>query len=81
MREVQLRDAKAGLSKIVNDAIGGEETIITRHGRRDAVVISYLEYERLKKIPSFGEMLAQSPLEDGDLYERRPARMSRDTDV
>jgi prevent-host-death family protein len=34
MREIQLRDAKARLSVVVDDAVRGEPAIITRHGRR-----------------------------------------------
>jgi antitoxin (DNA-binding transcriptional repressor) of toxin-antitoxin stability system len=31
MREIQLRDAKASLSAVVDDAVRGEPAIITRH--------------------------------------------------
>ena len=35
MREVRLREAKATLSAVVDDAVRGEPSIITRHGRRE----------------------------------------------
>ena len=73
MREIQLKDAKAKLSSVIDDAMNGDGAIITRHGRKDAVVISYAEFERLKNsVPSLGWLLTHSPLEEGDLPERRP---------
>ena len=33
MREIQLRDAKASLSAVVDEAVRGEPAIITRHGK------------------------------------------------
>jgi prevent-host-death family protein len=74
MKEIQLRDAKASLSAVVDSAVKGEGTIITRRGQRDAVVISYAEYRKLTTVPSFGRLLAASPLEDDDLPVRKPAR-------
>ncbi|MCM2471924.1 type II toxin-antitoxin system Phd/YefM family antitoxin [Rhizobium sp. CG5] len=71
MREIQLKDAKAKLSAVIDDAKNGDGAIITRHGRGEAVIISLKEYERLTKaIPSFGWLLTHAPLEDGDLPER-----------
>lgn len=74
MRELQLKDVKAKLSHVLDEAIAGEPTVITRHGKKEGVVLSYDEYEKLKKVPSLGWLLANSPLEDGDLPERKPAR-------
>jgi antitoxin Phd len=73
MREIQLKDAKATLSAVVDGAVRGEEFAITRRGKKQAVVISWAAWERLSKIPSLGRLLAASPLEDGDLQERDPA--------
>ena len=71
MRDIQLKDAKATLSAVVDSAVEGEEFAITRHGRREAVVISWAQWERLSaKIPSFGQLLAAAPLEAGDLADR-----------
>ena len=77
MKEIQLKDAKATFSHVVDAAVAGEPAIITRHGKRQAVVISYSEYERLSRVPSLGWLLVNSPLEDGDLAERKPARALR----
>lgn len=74
MREIQLRDAKAGLSGVVDDALRGEPSVITRHGKPQAVIVSFKEWERLSKVPSFAELLLMSPLEDDDLPDRPPWR-------
>ncbi len=76
MREIQLKDAKATLSALVDEALKGEEFAITRHGRKEAVVISWDAWQRLSNVPSFGRLLASSPLEEGDIPERdrSPAR-------
>jgi antitoxin Phd len=78
MKELQLKDAKARFSQVVDEAVAGETSVITRHGRRQAVVMGWEEYERLSKVPSLGWLLANSPLEDEDLIERRPARGLRE---
>lgn len=67
MKEAQLKDVKATLSAIVDQAIAGDPTVITRHGRKAAVVLSFAEYERLSRIPSFAEMLAAFPGDEDDL--------------
>lgn len=70
MREIQLRDAKATLAAVVEDAVRGEPSIITRHGKPEAVVLSFEEWQRLSTVPSFGRLLASSGLRDADLAER-----------
>jgi antitoxin Phd len=75
MREVQLRDAKANLSAVVDDAVRGEPSIITRHGRPEAVVIGFEEWKRLSSVPSFGRLLMSAPVQDGDLPDRNRAPM------
>ena len=72
MREIQLRDAKATLSKVIDQARQGEPSIITRHGRREAVVLSFEDWERLSRVPSFGRLLMAAPIEPDDLPERDP---------
>jgi prevent-host-death family protein len=72
MQEMPLKDVKARLSEVVDQALDGHGSIITRHGKGEAVVISLKEYERLTKaVPSFGWLLANAPLEEGDLPKRR----------
>jgi prevent-host-death family protein len=70
MREIQLRDAKASLSAVVDEAMQGKPTAITRHGKRQAVVVGYEEWQRLSTVPSFGRLLMAAPLKAGDLPGR-----------
>ena len=81
MRDIQLKEAKARLSAVVDDVVNGDTAAITRHGKRTAVLISYEEYQRLKAVPSFGWLLANAPLEEADLSERKPARALHDDDL
>ena len=71
MHEIQLRDAKATLSAVIDQARQGEPSIITRHGRPQAVVLSFEEWQRLSQVPSFGRLLMEAPLEPGDLPSRQ----------
>jgi antitoxin Phd len=70
MREIQLRDAKAGLSAVVDDAVRGEPAVITRHGKPQAVVLGFKEWQRLSQVPSFGRLLMAAPIEPGDVLAR-----------
>ena len=79
MRKVQLKDAKANLSAVVDEATRGKPSLITRHGKPEAVVLGFAEWKRLSQVPSFGRLLMAAPLEPGDLPERNraPARAAR----
>ena len=70
MRAEQLRDAKARFSELVEAAANGETTIVTRHGKPRAVILGVEEWNRLRRVPSFGRLLASAPLEEGDLPPR-----------
>jgi antitoxin Phd len=70
MREIQLRAAKATLSAVVDDAIRGEPSVITRHGKPQAVVIGFDEWQRLSRVPSFGRLLMSVPGAPADFGER-----------
>jgi prevent-host-death family protein len=76
MREIQLKDAKASLSSLIDDATRGKASIITRHGKREAVVIGFEEWERLSNVPSFGRLLMSAPVSGEDLppRSRKPIR-------
>ncbi len=71
VQEIQLRAAKATLSSVIDQARQGQPSIITRHGRPEAVVLSFEEWQRLSQVPSFGRLLMAAPLEEGDMPERR----------
>jgi prevent-host-death family protein len=62
MRDMQLRDAKAGFSAVVEEAGRGEATVVTKHGRPVAVVLGYGEWQRLQAgVPSFADLLLRFP--------------------
>lgn len=80
MRHVQVREAKAGLSALIEAAERGEATLITKHGKPAAMVVPVEEGRKLfpTKTMNFGEFLLtypggielernQSPLRDIDL--------------
>jgi antitoxin Phd len=70
MRKIQLKDAKANLSAVVDQATRGKASVITRHGKPQAVVLGFAEWQRLSSVPSFGRLLAAAPLEPSDLPKR-----------
>ena len=57
MREIQLRDAKASLSAVVDEAMQGKPAVITRHGKRQAVVVSYEEWQKTLDVNVTGTFL------------------------
>jgi antitoxin Phd len=71
VRKIQLRDAKANLSAVVDQAASGTPSLITRHGKPVAVIVSFAEWLRLSNVPSFGEFLLSVPLIDGDVPKRK----------
>jgi antitoxin Phd len=80
MREIQLRTAKATLSSVVDDAVRGEPSVITRHGKPEAVIVGFNEWERMSHVPSFGRLLMSAPVQPGDLPDR-DRRPLRSTDI
>lgn len=70
MRKIQLTDAKAKLSAVVDQATRGRPSVITRHGKAEAVVLGFAEWERLSNVPSFGRLLMSAPIDPGDLSEQ-----------
>jgi len=75
VRKIQLKDAKARLSAVVDQALRGKPSVITRHGKPEVVVLSFAEWERLSNVPSFGRLLMSAPLEPEDLPERNRSPM------
>jgi len=63
MRTLQLREAKASLSDVVEAAERGEATTITKYGRPAAVVVPVEEAKRLypTERPSFAALLMGIP--------------------
>lgn len=45
----QIQDAKNKLSEVINRALTQGPQLITKHGEKTVVVVSYAEYETLRK--------------------------------
>lgn len=68
MQEVQLRDAKAQFSAVVDAAEQGEATVVTRHGTPVAVVVGHAEWQRLTGArKGFAEQLLAFPEDTGEI--------------
>ena len=78
MRKIQLKDAKANLSAVVDQATQGKPSVITRHGKPEAVILGFTDWQRLSRVPSFGRLLMSAPFGPEDLPERNRGPM-RDT--
>ena len=76
----QLQEAKSKLSELVNKALREGPQIITRHGDEVAVIISYEDYNRLRKRKtSLVEFLRASPLASAELdLERDQSALRQD---
>ena len=63
MRSIQIRDAKAKFSALVEAAEHGRPTMITRHGRPAAVLVPVADARRLYRAdrPSFADLLLSFP--------------------
>ena len=70
MKQIGLRNAKANLSALVEAAAEGNAAVITRHGKPRAVIVSVEEWDRLRRVPSFGNLLCSMPTVDDDVFER-----------
>ncbi len=79
MNTVNLREAKACLSALVEAAGRGEATIITRHGRATAMLVPVDAGRRLYEPdkPSFADFLLSFP---GPVNIERDSRPLREVD-
>lgn len=75
---LQLREAKATLSAVVDAAERGEPTTITRHGRPVAVVMPVGDAQRAyrESRPSFASLLMSIPFDLDLTRDPSPARES-----
>ncbi len=80
MKSMQIRDAKAKLSALVDAAEEGHATRITRHGRVVAVLVPAEDARRLypEEQPSFGDVLMAYP---GGLEFERDQTPLREIDL
>ena len=59
----QIQDAKNKLSEVIARALKQGPQLITRHGEKTVVVVSYVEYEKLRKSQGkLSEFFGASPL-------------------
>ncbi len=64
----QIQDAKNKLSEVIARALKQGPQLITRHGEKTVVVVSYAEYEKLRKSQGkLSEFFKDSPLADVNL--------------
>lgn len=77
MRQLQLGKVKATLSAVVDEAVEGEPTVITRHGKPEAVVVGFEQWKKLSSVPSFADLLLAFPGEPEDIppRNRKPMRV------
>jgi prevent-host-death family protein len=82
MKTISTFEAKNKLSEVIASAERGEPQIITKNGRKSAVVISYQEFERLTaRKKSLSEFLLDSPLRDAEIdltRDKRPVEKTID---
>jgi prevent-host-death family protein len=80
VNSIQVREAKARFSALIEAAERGEPTTITRHGRPAAVLVSVEDARRLysEGRPSLADLLLSFP--GGVEFERDPTP-ARDIDL
>ena len=76
MKTVQLREAKAGLSALVDAAESGEPTTITRHGKPAAMIVPISAARKIypEGKPSFADWLLSIPHEIPFERDQTPPR-------
>lgn len=79
MKTIQLRDAKATLSSLVDAAEKGVPTVITKHGRPAAMLVPIDMGRRLSTAgrPSFAEFLLSVPCDIEVERDRTPLHSVR----
>jgi prevent-host-death family protein len=80
MKSMQIRDAKAKFSALVEAAERGKPTTITRHGKAAAVLVPVAAAKRLypDNRPSFADLLLAFP---GGIEFERDRTPLRDVDL
>lgn len=64
----QLQEAKSKFSKLVNSAIDDGPQIVTRHGEKVVVVLSFDEFQDMQEeTPSLLSALLNSPLRGSEI--------------
>jgi len=74
----QLQDAKKKFSEVVERALKQGPQLITRHGEKAVIVLSYKEYSKMKKSQTkLSEFFRASPLTKVDLDLKRDKSLPR----
>lgn len=75
----QVQDAKNRLSEVIQRALTQGPQVITRHGEKAVVVVSYSEYEKLRKSQGkLSTFFRQSPLAGAELDLSRDKSLPRE---
>ncbi len=70
----QIQDAKNRLSEVIARALKQGPQLITKHGEKTVVVMSYVEYEKLRKSQGkLSEFFRASPLAGLDVKRDKSA--------
>ena len=78
MRTWQVQEARRQFRQLFDDAVEKGPQRISRHRKGAVIVLSEEEWRRLSDaVPSFGELLANCPIDRQDLRPQRPARALR----
>ncbi len=78
----QLQEAKAKFSEFLDRALSQGVQIVTRRGKKTAVLMSYEEYERLtQKKESLADFFLRSPLAGTEIEFERDKSLPRNIDI
>lgn len=78
----QLQEAKSKFSQLVEDAIHKEPQIVTKHGDKAVVVLSFEEYTKITKPKTdLIKFLKDSPLAEVSLEITRSRDLPRDINL
>jgi antitoxin Phd len=78
----QLQDAKSKFSELVERTLAQGVQIVTRHGKKAVVVMSFEDYQRLTRQPErLSQFLLHSPLAGSELSIQRSPEQPRDLDL
>jgi prevent-host-death family protein len=78
----QIHEAKRRFSELVERALNEGAQVITRHGKNAVVVLSYDEYQRLRRAPGrLSEFLLASPIAGSELIIERDSAQPPDIGI
>ena len=75
----QIQDAKNKLSEVISCALTQGPQVITKHGEKTVVVVSYAEYEKLRKSQcKLSDFFRASPLAGAEIDLSRDKSLPRE---